>query len=229
MGNELIGVFGGSFNPIHNGHLRMAEEAKVNLGLSKVIFLPNFLQPLKDEPGATPEQRLEMINLAIKNNSSFELSDYELKQGKSCYTVDTLDHFNKEFGDNLWFIMGSDSWEGLRKWKEYMQIFCLANILVAGRYGEPWKEKWKTMEDVLFKHEAAQFSKDIRGVYTHQSGKKVKFISIFELELSSTDIRDMVFDGDSIRYLVPDEVKDYIERTKLYVDVNIDSGTSTVG
>ncbi len=186
-----IGILGGTFNPIHIGHLILAEEALSKLCLDKVIFVPTFIPPHKSEEELIDaNHRYRMIELAIKDNPAFEVSDIELRRKGKSYSVDTLKQFKKRFGKftKLFFITGSDSLGELFSWKDINDIFKLSQFVVANRPGYPFKELPKHAEIVL----------------------------ITPIEVSSSEIRKRIREDLSIKYLVPDSVRNYINKKRLY-------------
>ncbi|KPK40287.1 MAG: hypothetical protein AMJ78_07355 [Omnitrophica WOR_2 bacterium SM23_29] len=186
-----IGILGGTFNPIHLGHLVLAEEAKEKLNLDKVIFVPAHIPPhKKDEEIAEANDRLRMAELAVKGNPSFEVSTFEIDAKTTSYSVKTLREFKKRYGEDtkLFFITGADSLGELFSWKELDEIFKLSQFIVANRPGY-----------------------DIANV-----PKGIEVVTITSLEISSSQIRRKIKERKSIRYLVPDAVKEYIIAKGLY-------------
>jgi len=186
-----IGILGGTFNPIHIGHLILAEEALCKLDLGKVIFVPTYLPPHKSiEGNIKPQDRLRMVELAIADNSAFAVSDFEIKSKRKSYSVDTLKEFRKAYGEDaqLYFITGSDLLKDLFSWKNVNDIFKMSKFIVANRPGYPVTEVPKDVETVV----------------------------ITPIEVSSEDIRRRLKAGRSIRYLVPEKVRNYIIERGLY-------------
>jgi nicotinate-nucleotide adenylyltransferase len=186
-----IGILGGTFNPVHIGHLMLAEEACEKLKLDKVIFVPTFIPPHKDvDAGVKAEDRLAMVRLAVADNPAFEVSSFEIESKKKSYSIDTLKEFRHLYGQNsqLYFITGSDSLKDLFSWKDLNDIFKISKFIVANRPGYPVKEVPKEVETVV----------------------------ITPLEVSSADIRKRIKEARSIRYLVPEKVRNYIIKCKLY-------------
>ncbi len=139
---KRIGIFGGTFNPVHLGHLIIAREVRRRLKLGKVIFVPSFMPPHKVERKlAGAEDRFKMVCLSVKGSSYFEASDWEIKRKATSYTVDTLKHFRDKFGKAaaLFFIIGSDNLKGLKKWKDIEDILKLARMVVVNRPGHSLK------------------------------------------------------------------------------------------
>lgn len=186
-----IGILGGTFNPVHMGHLILAEEALHKLKLDKVIFVPTLIPPHKSIEGKIkPADRLKMVEFAIKDNPSFSFSTYEMDSRKKSYSIDTLKQFRKVYGEDaqLFFLTGSDSLKDLFSWKDVNEIFKISKFIVANRPGYPVSEVPKEVETVV----------------------------ITPIEVSSEDIRRRVREGRSIRYLVPERVRKYIISKKLY-------------
>jgi nicotinate-nucleotide adenylyltransferase len=186
-----IGILGGTFNPIHIGHLILAEEAFWKLKLDKVIFIPTYLPPHKDVEGKIkPKDRLKMVELAVEDNPAFECSSIEIDSRKTSYSVETLKKLKAKYsGDNQFYIItGSDLLKDLFSWKDVNDIFKMSKFIVANRPGYP-------VEDVP------------EGVET---------VVITPIEVSSEDIRRRLKDGRSIRYLVPEKVRQYISSRSIY-------------
>ncbi len=139
---KRIGIFGGTFNPIHLGHLTIAQEVRKRLKLDQVIFVPSFAPPHKVERKlAKAEDRFKMVLLSVKGNAYFRASDWEVKRKITSYSIDTLKHFRNKFGagTKLFFIIGSDNLKGLRKWKDIKEILKLAKMVVVNRPGHALK------------------------------------------------------------------------------------------
>lgn len=182
---------GGTFNPVHIGHLILAEEALSKLILDKLLFVPTFLAPHKNvEAGARPQDRLKMIELAIADNPRFGVSTFEIDSKKKSYSIDTLKEMRGKYGSDaqLYFITGSDLLKDLFSWKDINDIFKISKFIVAPRPGYPVKDVPEEVETVV----------------------------ITPIEVSSEDIRKRLKEGKSIRYLVPDKVREYIAKRKLY-------------
>lgn len=186
-----IGILGGTFNPIHNAHIRLAEEAKEILKLDKVIFIPAYIPPHKKDPDIADSRiRYEMIGLAIKNRKGLEVSDIEIKRKGASYSVDTLKLLKKKFGpeSELFFITGSDYANELSAWKDIGEIFKLVNFVMANRPGFPIKN----------------------------TPDKVQVLKINDMPVSSTDIRRKIKNKESISDSVPEKVAEYISKKGLY-------------
>lgn len=198
-----IGVFGGSFNPIHNGHLALAEYATDEAGLDYTIIIPAYESPFKLGTGG-PEamHHFRMAELAVAGNRRLAVSDREVTKTETSFTVDTLRELQEEHpGDRLYFIIGTDSFYEIERWKGAEELLGSYGFVVGHRPGYE-NEKLDA------------FAEAIRGKYHAE----VVLADIPQLEISSTDIRRRIREGKSIRYLVPDAVRDYINENGLYRD-----------
>jgi len=185
-----IGILGGTFNPVHLGHLILAEEIREKLQLDKVIFVPTYLPPHKDISGvASASDRYNMIKLAIKKNKHFAISDVEIKRDGRSYTIDTIKEFKRIFADDeLYFITGSDLLKYLDEWKDLSEIIKMVKFIVATRPGYPLE----------------------------QIPAYIKTLAIRPVDISAFQIRDCIKENKSFRYLVPEAVYNYIVKKKLY-------------
>lgn len=210
-----IAIIGGTFNPIHYGHLRIAEEVREALSLDNVLFIPTFQPPHKDDGSIIPpEHRLEMVRLATRRNPFFEVSDMEIKRRGRSYSVETLRALRKENPGFEWsFIIGTDSFNDIATWCEYEELFRLTNFVVVPRPGHPVKK----IGEVLSVELTRGFWYDRnKGVYLNPSGRFVAYLETTRLDISASVIRRLVKEGRSIRYLLPQAVEEYIKREGLY-------------
>lgn len=208
---QSIGLFGGTFNPIHNGHLRMALEFKQHLGLDRMYLVPAALPPHRSQPEVSAEQRLAMVKLAVAECEQLQVDDRELKRSTPSYTVDTLESLRQELGEQVSLVlcMGMDSLLGLPSWHRWQEIFELANIAVAARPGWQMLEEGPVAELLEQRQvSAAQLAEHTRGVIV------VEELSL--LPISSTDIRRQIAWGFSPNYLIPSRVWSYIQQHGLY-------------
>ncbi len=200
-----IGVFGGSFDPVHYGHLILAEAAREAAGLDRILMMPTATSPLKpDGPQAGDRQRLEMLGLAIGGNPSLEVCDIELQREGISYTIDTLLQLQQDHpADQLFLLIGSDSLQQFQRWKDPARICELAIPLVAARHGSP------ADLNLLAPLVDASRMQDIQ-----------KYAFEFpRIEISSSGLRQRIAAGQSIRYRLPRSVESYIENAKLYQPV----------
>lgn len=190
MNKKKIGILGGTFNPIHYGHLILGEQVLGQLGLDRVIFIPTYLPPHKSDKGViSASDRLKMIELAVKGNPHFAVSDIEIRRKGKSYTVDTLRQIKRQYPRaELFFICGSDLVSEIPTWKNVEEIYGLAKFVLAKRPG---------------------FGKRL-------SGKNFLKIGVAQVDISSSLIRTLVRQGRSITYLTPYVVVKYIEKHGLY-------------
>lgn len=214
---QAIGILGGTFDPIHNGHLRLAQEMGTALSLSQVRFIPAGLPPHRDSPQADAEHRQAMVNLAIADNPLFKLDAREISKTTPCYTVETLTELRAELGKEqpLCLLMGADAFLGLPKWYSWRELFTLAHIVVAHRPGYS-EDTWRSAMDYELLLEWQQRQTAERGdVHLHTSGKIVSH-TMTALDISASRIRQLLENSQSPRYLLPDSVLDYIHTHLLY-------------
>ncbi|MFV9503152.1 MAG: nicotinate-nucleotide adenylyltransferase [Oscillochloridaceae bacterium umkhey_bin13] len=196
---QRIGVYGGSFDPIHYGHLAIAEEARVVLELDQVLFVPAARQPLKDQAQSEANDRLRMVQLACQDHPGFMVDDLELRRPPPSYTADTLATLHERFGPatQFWFILGADAANELPRWQRLTQILELAHLAVVGR------------PRVQFDLAALQ------AIYP-QFAERVVSIDGPQLEISSSDLRRRLAAGLPVRYQLPEVVRAYIADHGLY-------------
>ncbi len=209
-----IGLFGGTFNPIHLGHLRGAEEIWEAFQLEEVIFIPSSIPPHKvTEKVIEAEHRLEMVRLATRSNSHFSASDVELSRPGKSYSIDTIRFFRKRGLDALFFILGSDAFVEIETWKECQNLFSICNFIVMVKPGTQRNSLFSPIPEALM----TGFRYDERErVWIHLSGHRIYFKEISFLDISSTKVRELIEKGRSARYLIPDEVAAYVQNLGLY-------------
>lgn len=208
-----IALFGGSFNPIHLGHLRAAEEDREAMGLDLVYFVPAASPPHKPPLGLAPaEHRLQMVRLATKGNRFFMVSDVEVRRSGNSFTIDTVRYFRSTMRaqPELFLIMGGDQFSELDTWKEADEIARLCNIIVHTRLSD----KPETALPIAILNRFG-YTK-VNSSYVHPSGHTLNFVRTTFFPISATLIRRKLAVGESIRYLVPTDVGDYIERHAPY-------------
>jgi len=210
-----IGVLGGTFNPIHLGHLRAAEEVAEALALDRVLLVPSAQPPHKTggyllAPGA---MRLAWVEAACADNPRLSACDVEIARGGASYTVDTLRALAEEHPGRLVFIIGSDAFVELGTWREPKQLFALADFAVMARPGTPGR-----LADWIPEALRGEFALDPGGDRAHHraTGGGLCAVAISALAISSSDVRDRARTGRSIRYLVPEAVRRDIEATRIY-------------
>ena len=196
---ERIGILGGTFDPIHIGHLIMAQTAMRRFKLDRVIFVPANIPPHKNPHEVTlPRHRLNMVKLALVGHKRFSVSDFEINREGPSYSIDTVRHFREKFlpRTKLFFLMGQDAFEGLKNWKDVAQIFKLVKIVVVNRPGFKFENVYLPHHSVLMPG----------------------------IDISSSDVRNQVVEGNAINYLVPQKVADYIQKHRLYRKKKIKKG-----
>jgi nicotinate-nucleotide adenylyltransferase len=213
-----IGLFGGTFDPIHWGHLRSAEEVSETFGLDRVYFIPASIPPHKRGQTTTPaEDRLQMVRRGVSGNSRFSVSTVEISRVGVSYSIDTIRAFNakKRKGDSLYFIIGLDAFREIGTWNDFADIFPLCNFIVTSRPGSKESDPLKGTGIAVKKLFCYDFK---RKNYRHRSGTRILFIELTDIAISASEIRTLVKQGKSIRYLVPSAVERYIKRRGLYVN-----------
>jgi nicotinate-nucleotide adenylyltransferase len=213
-GKRRIGLFGGTFNPIHMGHLRGAEEIREAFGLQQVIFIPAAIPPHKaTEEVIEAKHRLEMVRLATAGNPFFSTTDTELSRPATSYSIDTIRHFRERHGDTFFFILGKDAFVEIETWKEFHHLFSLCNFIVMTRPGFQKSLSSSPLPETLIP--VFRYDQGIKG-WIHTSGYTLHFKDITVLDISSTKVRELIEKGGSVRYLIPSEVEAYIKEHHLY-------------
>lgn len=196
-----LGIFGGTFDPIHIGHLVVAEEAREQLSLDEVVFVPAGKPWFKsDMPVTDAKHRLAMVELSVASNPAFLTSDVEMVRSGPSYTVDTLEVFNEKLGDTaeLFVLLGADALGELERWHEPRRILELATVVGVTR---------PSYRSVDLEHLARSLG---------SADDRLKLLEGPLIEVSGTDVRRRIQEGRSIRYLVPEPVEAYIEEHNLY-------------
>ncbi len=187
---QAIGILGGTFDPVHLGHLHLAAEVYTQIHLSELRFIPCYRSPFKMRPIATDDQRLTMLKLAIKDYPEFILDDREIQRAGISYTVDTLRSLRQEFADaRLYFIMSADAFAKFRLWRDAAEILKLANLIVADR-------------------------PDMK--ITQKKTDRILFINIDPLPISATEIRTLIRERKDAGPFLPKNVWEFIKQNKIY-------------
>lgn len=211
-----IGLFGGTFDPIHWGHLRSAEEVSETFALDRVYFIPAAIPPHKRGHTTTPARdRLHMVRLAAAGNPRFKVSTAEISRPGVSYSIDTVRQFvaRKGRNDGFYFIIGLDAFREIGTWKDFPALFQLCNFIVTSRPGSKEKDPFKGAGIAVKKLFCYDFNNES---YRHESGTRVFFTELTDIAISASEIRGLVQRGKSIRYLVPPDVERYIKRRRLY-------------
>lgn len=215
-----IGILGGTFNPIHLGHLRAAEEIREIEQLDRVLLIPSATPPHKRSTDVLPAPvRLELVKLAIDGNPRFATSDIEIRREGASYSVDTLRTLRRRHPKaRLVFVLGLDAFRDFATWREYREIFTLCDVAVVSRPPEDAVSQFARLLPVAARRDFCY--QPGSNVLEHSSGFRLIFHRIPALNISATDIRKRVREGKSIRYLVPAPVERYIARRRLYAKDN---------
>lgn len=198
---KKVGIFGGTFNPVHTAHLIIAETARENAGLDDILFVPSGCSYLKDTSEILPaKDRINMTGLAIEDNPHFALSTIEIDRGGNSYTCDTLVELKKHYPDQEYYlIVGADNLFTMEEWKDAEVVFQNAKILAAVRGNRKRSDMEERMAQLKEKY-----------------GADILLLDVRHVDISSSMIRKKVAEGRSIRYIVPDKVREYILKNHLY-------------
>jgi nicotinate-nucleotide adenylyltransferase len=216
-----IGILGGTFDPIHLGHLRLAQELGEALRLAEVRLIPTGTPPHRPAPQASADHRLAMVQRAIAGNPLLTLDDREITQPGSGYTVDTLTALRREIGpiQPLCLLVGADAFLDLATWYHWQELFGLAHIVAAHRPGFPIQTWSQRMPLPLAREYEARHMEQPLAVHLSPAGGIVAQ-SIAALDIAATRIRSALATGASPRYLLPDSVLDYIQTHNLYSETH---------
>lgn len=216
-GSLKLGIFGGTFDPIHLGHLRTAEEIKEAMGLEKVYLIPSALPPHKARRSLAPfRDRLAMVQLAVGDSTDLEALDLEGNRAGPSYSVETLKELHHLFSPDheIFFILGIDAFLEINTWREYSTLFEYAHFVIVDRPGYVPEARETLFSDLGIGIEKTEKP----GVFTVSSGKTITLITTTLMDISSTQIRGLVEEGKSIRFLVSGDVARYIRKKQLYLN-----------
>lgn len=199
---KKIGIMGGTFNPIHNGHLTLAEHAYREYHLDEVMFIPSGKPSYKSGIWiASDKDRLEMVRLAIEDKPYFSLCTMEIERTGNTYTIDTMEQLQREHREDMYyFLIGADSLFDLKKWHRAEELLRVTRFIVATR-------NHANMQDL---HNVAE-------QLTEQYGTEISFLNMPNIEISSTDIRAKLREGKSVSTIIPKSVEEYIRTYELYL------------
>ena len=209
-----LGILGGTFDPIHSGHLRLAEEMREELDLSKVLLMPGAQPPHKNSPLVAPfPDRLEMTKIGASCSELLEACDIEGHRKGPSYSIETIRIIREIYGNQLelFFILGSDAFREITTWKEYKSLFQITNFIVIERPGITLDEL-----GTFIKSLGMDFKEESPGNFINSSGNHILFRKTTLMDISSTKIRQNIMTGKSINFLVPQKVKKYIIKKGLY-------------
>ncbi len=216
---KRIGLFGGTFNPIHLGHLRTAVEVGEKLSLDVVFLIPSALPPHKDSTALiSAEDRLAMARIAVEGSGLFQVSDVELMRSGPSYTIDTVRYFKSRFGDAaLFWIVGADAFLELDTWKDYQTLLDEIAFVVMTRPGFPAGENMRdAMDDFIRSKISGEYRSEPSG-YFHPEKKPILPVRVSLIEISSSRMRELIQAGRSIEYMAPERVLAFIKEKRLYI------------
>ena len=219
-----IGLFGGTFNPIHFGHLRVAVEVKEGFELNELFLIPAALPPHK-MPGEVVDaaDRLKMLKRAIEDTPGLKLSDVELKRSGPSYTIDTINFFKDGLSEDsqIYLIMGMDAFLEIDTWKAYDELLTQISFIVINRPNVSSDQSvygWEIMEDYLKSKISSEYIfSNSQSCYMRPEKQPIYVCEVTILDISSTKIRELIKRGRSIEYLVPQKVADFIDSKGLYL------------
>ncbi len=214
-----VGIFGGTFNPIHYGHLRAAEEVREKLGLDRILFIPSGTPPLKTSNIAGAARRYEMTEVAVSGNRFFEVSDIEIRLPGKSYTVKTIQALKSHAtGTDYSLVLGVDAFLDLPNWWRPEKLLSVADFIIISRPGVPFADMRTSPYVKIDKKILKELDAAERGLYEMnlKSGRKAVLLKITPIGIASTDIRELVRQGKSIKYLLPPKVQSYIIKNNLY-------------
>ncbi len=210
---RLMGIFGGTFNPIHHGHLRLAQALAENLSLNEVRFIPAANPPHKTAPLVSATQRASMVQLAIAHNPCFTLDTRELSRSGASYTIDTLISLYNEFNDAaLCLMMGSDAFVQLDTWHRWQELLDFCHIILVQRPHQTNTNSWTPALSYLMQ----QHYNEDTGALSQQRSGLITMQNVNALNISSSHIRQLIQHGKQPSYLLPEAVLAYIEQHQLY-------------
>lgn len=223
-----IGLFGGTFNPIHNGHLKAICEVQKGFALDKNYIIPSAIPPHKEQHSVVDaKDRIEMIRLAVSSTpdimKSVIISDVELKRSGPSYTIDTIIYFKSILPEDsrIYFILGLDAFLEIDTWKSYMDLFMLTSFVVITRSAAEQNDisiMRKSLENYLQNKISLNYKySDSQSCYVNDKKKPVFFFDVNPINISSTKIRELINQGMSIKYLVPEKVEEFIKTKGLYL------------
>jgi nicotinate-nucleotide adenylyltransferase len=217
MNRERIGIFGGTFNPIHKGHVKAAKEVQKVFQLEKILFIPSYIPPHKMSPDiASPSHRMKMVELAISSFPRFVPSSIEIDAGGKSYSILTLAKLKEKFLDtSMFFILGVDAFLEIETWRDHEVVLEQCHFVVISRPGYRLKDAEKSLGEEYIKR-MVWVSDSYRFKEKQNGGHNIFFLSISALNIASKDVRERVREGKYIGDLVAKPVGEYIRQNKLY-------------
>lgn len=219
-----IGLFGGTFNPIHSGHIQVVREVKEGFPLDKIYLIPSALPPHKKPDNVVDaNDRMEMIRLSFSDDSDFIVSDVELKRFGPSYTIDTVRYFKSFLPEKTkcYLILGLDAFLEIDTWKSYMDLFLLVPFIVMARTGAgPYNTalRREALKDFLESRISEGYNfLDSKSCYVHDEKQPIFIFDVTQIDISSTKVRQRVKSGGAIKSLVPEVVENFIKTRGLYL------------
>ena len=223
-----LGLFGGTFDPVHSGHLKSAQEVREAYALDEVCFVPCGVPPHRNaRPGAAAHHRLEMVRLAVADNPGLSVSDLEVMRPGASYSIDTVRHFAARLapGDALYLILGLDAFLLIGSWKDWRELLALTHLIVTSRPGfggELPYDKIPVVVREAFCYDRLDFEGTLHfdgtvpSGFRNEFGREILFKRLTDVSVSASAIRELLGKGKSIRDLVPSEVRRYVKDHHLY-------------
>ncbi len=214
----LVGIFGGTFDPIHYGHLRVAEEVIEAVGLHKMYFIPAGVPRLRYAPIASSQHRAEIVRIAIQGNSRFILDEREIYRDGVSYSVDSLRELKQELGKKviLCFVIGADAFIKLDEWNSWRELFNLCHFIIVARSGHVLTSNHDVLPKELKEECSQRWVSSVDSLRSATSGM-IFVAPTTMLDISATIIRARIAAGKSVRYLIPDAVLSHIAASQLYI------------
>ena len=219
-----LGLFGGTFDPIHIGHLRAALEVKQGFALDQIFIIPAALPPhKKGHQVADAADRLKMVELGVRDYPGFSVSDIELQRSGPSYSIDTINHFKNSSNQDaeIFFISGLDAFLEIDTWKSYKELLRQIAFIVIARPifdCSDASSRWKRLEDFIKEKISADYEfSEPSACFIHSGAKPIYTFDVTSLDISSTRIRELVKTGQPITYLVPESVEKYVKSRGLYL------------
>ena len=212
---KKIGLLGGSFDPVHLGHLDLAQQILKSFHLDKVIFIPNFKSPYfaQRKKLLSSKHRFKMLELALKFRDNLSVDNFEIQKGNISYTLSTLKHFYKK-NTSLYFITGIDTFKTMASWYRYQELFTLTHFVVVPRASQTLPKPSHILPKKFF---TKNFKKvPHKEIWKHLSNHKIFYKKIKTLPISSSTVREKIKKGMNVKNLISKEVYKYIEKTSLY-------------
>lgn len=215
---KKVGLFGGTFDPIHYGHLKAANDISAKLNLDRIYFIPAYIPPHKTDLGITSSHhRLEMVKRAIQGSLKFSVSEYELNKKEISFSIETIKHYKNLLPTEaeLYFIVGTDAFLGISTWKEVPEIFANCNMIVVSRPGYTLKPFDQIIKNPKLFKEFVMIKDGEE--YKHYTGHYIYLFQLGSIDISSTELRKRIAEGKSFASYLPDAVIDYIHTHSLYL------------